>query len=63
MTEKSLSKSAVKFGKIFLGIIVILAGLGLIWYWWGNFLSVLKGVAGVVIALIGLVIAAIGWSD
>jgi len=63
MTENNLGKSAAKFGKILLGLIVILAGLGLIWYWWGNFLSVLKGVAGVVIALIGLLIAAIGWSD
>ena len=52
-----------KAGKIILGVIVVLAGLFLVWLWWPEFLKVAKGVIGVGVILIGIIIAALGFTD
>ncbi|MBI4095487.1 MAG: hypothetical protein HY438_01350 [DPANN group archaeon] len=49
--------------KIILGVVVVLLGLGLLWWWFGEFALVFKGLIGVVVGLLGLVIIAIGWTD
>ncbi len=49
--------------KILLGIVVILLGLGLLWWWFGQFALVFKGMIGLAVALVGLIIVAIGWTD
>jgi len=53
----------VKAGKIILGILIILAGLFLIWLFLPEFLEVLKGVIGVILILVGLLVIALGWLD
>ena len=57
------AKSAMKFGKVLLGLLIIAAGLFLVLHWWPHFLNVAKGIVGIVIALIGLLVVAIGWAD
>lgn len=52
-----------KAGKIILGILIILAGLFLIWLWWPEFLFVLKGVIGAIVVAIGLIVVALGAVD
>ncbi|MBI2040746.1 MAG: hypothetical protein HYT16_01465 [DPANN group archaeon] len=49
--------------KIILGVVVVLLGLGLLWWWFGEFALVFKGMIGIVVGLVGLVIIAIGWTD
>jgi Ca2+/Na+ antiporter len=62
-TKKTLGEKAKKAGKIILGILLILAGIfGIIWYW-SEFLEVLKGVIGVIAILIGIIVVALGWLD
>ena len=46
-----------------LGIILFLAGLYGIWYFFNDFLLVLKGIVGVAVALIGLLFLLIAWLD
>lgn len=46
-----------------LGIVLLLAGLYGIWYFFGDFLLVLKGVVGVTVALIGLLFLLMAWLD
>jgi len=62
-TKKSAGELAKKAGKIILGILIVLAGLFLIWAFWPDFLAVLKGIIGVVLILVGLIVVAIGWTD
>jgi len=54
---------AAKVGKIILGLVIILAGAFLIWTFLPEFLAVLKGVIGVIIILVGLLVVALGWLD
>jgi hypothetical protein len=54
---------AAKAGKIIFGILVILAGLFLIWLFLPEFLQVLKGIIGIVLILVGLLVIALGWLD
>ncbi len=49
--------------KIILGVVVVLLGLGLLWWWFGEFALVFKGLIGVAVGLVGLIIVAIGWTD
>jgi len=65
MTEegKSFGQMIKKAVKIIIGLVVILVGIGLVWWWWPQFAIVVKGMFGVVLALIGLIIVAIGWTD
>jgi len=46
-----------------LGIVLFLAGLYGIWYFFSDFLLVLKGVVGVAVAIIGLLFLLIAWLD
>ncbi len=49
--------------KVIIGLALIVAGVGSYWYWWPELLVVVKGCLGVAVALIGLVVIMIGWSD
>ncbi len=61
--KKTFGQRAKKAGKIILGVLLVLAGVfGIIWYW-PEFLEVLKGVIGVVVIIIGLIVIALGWLD
>jgi len=53
----------VKAGKIIFGILIMLAGLVLIWLFLEDFLLVLRGLIGVIIILVGLLVIALGWLD
>ncbi|MFH0868643.1 MAG: hypothetical protein V1839_00270 [archaeon] len=55
--------SAMKWVKILFGILVILAGLFLTWTFWPEFWAMFKGIIGVVLIIVGIIIAAIGWTD
>ena len=55
--------SAMKWVKILFGILVILAGLFLVWVFWPEFWAVFKGLIGLVLIVVGIIIAAIGWTD
>ena len=64
VTEERTAGHAVMKGlKILAGIIIGLIGLFLLWYFWGEFALVFKGVIGLVVALIGLVVIILGWTD
>ena len=64
VTEERTAGHAVMKGlKILVGIIIGLIGLFLLWYFWGEFALVFKGVIGLVVALIGLVVIILGWTD
>jgi len=61
--KKTFGQRAKKAGKIILGVLLVLAGVfGIIWYW-PEFLQVLKGVIGVIVVIIGLIVIALGWLD
>lgn len=60
---KSATDVAKKWGKILLGVLVVLAGLFLTWTFWPEFWSMFKGIIGIVLILVGLIIVAIGWTD
>ncbi len=61
--KKPIGKSIAKFAKIFCGILIILGGLFLIWMFLPEFIKVLEGLVGVILILIGLLVAALGWLD
>jgi hypothetical protein len=52
-----------KIIKVLVGIALIVVGIGSYWYWLPELLVVVKGCLGVFIALIGLVVVMIAWSD
>ena len=52
-----------KIVKILIGIVLIVVGLGSYYYWWPELLVLVKGGLGAVVALIGLVVIMMGWSD
>ena len=58
-----IGKRIGKFAKIFFGILIILGGLFLIWMFLPEFIKVLEGLVGVILILIGLLVAALGWLD
>ena len=64
MTEQPTAGHAVMKGlKILAGIIIGLIGLFLLWYFWGEFALVFKGVIGPVVMLLGLIVVILGWTD
>ena len=52
-----------KAAKIIIGILIVIAGGFLVWLWWPEFLYVLKGVIGVIVIIIGLIVIALGAID
>lgn len=55
--------SVAKAAKIIIGILIILAGLFLVWLFWPKFIYVLKGIVGVIVIIIGLIVIALGATD
>jgi len=49
--------------KVIIGLALIAAGVGSYWYWWPELLLVVKGCLGAFVALIGLIVVMIAWSD
>jgi len=62
-TEGGFGATVKKAVKIIVGILVVLVGLGLLWWWWPQFAVVFKGLLGLFLVLVGLIIVAIGWTD
>lgn len=65
MAEEKTDYGAVakKWAKIILGILVVLAGGFLVWTFLPEFWAVFKGIIGIVLIIVGLIIVAIGWTD
>ncbi|MEM2874281.1 MAG: hypothetical protein QW063_02450 [Candidatus Nanoarchaeia archaeon] len=61
--KPSLAEKAKRAAKILFGILIILGGLFLIWLFLPEFLEVLKGLVGVILILVGLIMVAVGWFD
>lgn len=61
--EKSMGATAMKWAKILLGILVILAGGFLVWTFLPELWFVFKGLIGIVLIIVGLIVVAIGWTD
>ena len=61
--EKSMGSTAMKWVKILFGILVILAGGFLVWTFLPEFWAVFKGMIGLVLIVIGIIVVAIGWTD
>ena len=55
--------SVAKAAKIIMGVLIMIAGLFLVWLWWPEFLYVLKGVVGIIVIIIGLIVVALGATD
>ncbi len=47
----------------FFGILVVLAGLFLVWTFLPQFWAVFKGLIGLVLIIVGIIVVAIGWTD
>ncbi len=45
------------------GIVAVIVGIALIRAWWGSFLTVLTGSLGPMLAIGGLLVIAIAWSE
>jgi hypothetical protein len=60
---KKLGASVKKAAKILFGILIILVGGFVVWWFLPEFLEVLKGVIGMIIIIVGLVVVALGWTD
>ena len=52
-----------KIVKVLVGIMLIVAGVYSYRWWWPELLVVVKGCLGAFVALVGLVVVMIGWSD
>ncbi len=66
MTEgegKSAGTIAKKIGKIIFGLLIILVGLGTYLFWWDQLIVVFKGLLGIVLIAVGLILIALGWTD
>ncbi len=48
---------------LLVGIVLFVVGIVLLLVWWGDFLVVLKGALGPMLALGGVLIVAIAWSE
>jgi hypothetical protein len=61
--KRTLGQKARKATKMILGVLLILAGIfGIIWFL-PEFIAVIKGVIGLVVILIGILVFALGWLD
>jgi protein-S-isoprenylcysteine O-methyltransferase Ste14 len=61
--KRTLGQKAKKAGKIILGVLLILVGIfGIMWFL-PEFIAIVKGVIGVIIVLIGILVLALGWLD
>ena len=61
--EKSMGSTAMKWVKILFGLFVILAGGFLVWTFLPEFWAVFKGLIGLVLIVVGIIVVAIGWTD
>ncbi len=61
--ERTAGHAVMKGLKILVGIIIGLIGLFLLWYFWGEFALIFKGLIGPVVMLVGLVVVILGWTD
>lgn len=61
--KKSTKQTLMKWVKVVIGVLVIVLGLLSYYWWWGELWLVFKGVLGLFVALVGLVILLIGISD
>ena len=52
-----------KIVKVLVGLALIVGGVYSYKWWWPELLIVVKGCLGAFVALVGLVIVMIGWSD
>lgn len=48
---------------LLVGIVAVIVGIALLVVWWGDFLVVLKGALGPMLALGGALVIAIAWSE
>lgn len=61
--KKTAGQKAKKAVKLILGVLLVLAGIfGIIWFL-PEFITVIKGVIGVIVVLIGILVFALGWLD
>lgn len=63
VVESSGSEKVGKYAKILLGALIILAGLFLIWLFLPEFILLIKGIIGVILILVGILVVALGWLD
>jgi len=61
--EKSMGSTAMKWAKIILGILIVLAGLFLVWTFLPEFWAMFKGLIGLALIVVGIIVVAIGWTD
>lgn len=61
--EKSMGSTAMKWVKILFGILIVLAGGFLVWTFLPEFWAVFKGLIGLVLIVVGIIVVAIGWTD
>ena len=61
--SSATSEKVGKYAKILLGTLIILAGLFLIWLFLPEFIFLIKGVIGVILILVGILVVALGWLD
>ena len=61
--DEESSFGLMKIIKVLVGLVLIVGGIGSYWYWYGELLLVVKGCLGAAVALIGLVVVMMGWSD
>lgn len=62
-SEGGFGRFLKKAIKVIIGLALIVVGIGSYWYWWPELLLLVKGGLGAVVALIGLVVIMIAWSD
>jgi len=46
---------------LILGVVVTVFGIWLLYFWWPYFLVFLKGVLGLIVIIVGVIIFIIGW--
>ena len=61
--QRTASEKLKKVVKIIIGLIIIIAGLFLVWVFLPEFVLIVKGVIGVILVLVGLLVLALGWLD
>jgi len=55
--------SASKWVKILVGAVLIALGLASYVWWWSELWLVFRGLIGLFVAFVGLIVLLIGWSD
>lgn len=61
--ETNWGAAIAKAAKVVIGVLIVLAGLFLVWLWWPEFLYVFKGLLGVIVILVGIIVVALGATD